>query len=373
MYVATYIIDITALILLIGMLHSSTALNSRRKKPFLAAIILTVIIILSEVSTIMTDSSRLDLRSVNIFSNILGFSLTPLIPIVITLIFDERILTTHRLFLIPTLMNIIATVLSPLFGFIFYLDGNNQYFRGDFFLIFIAVYMFNFLYLVFSTADVGKKYNYPIMWKLTLISLFTILGTSVQLVEPRAYTSWHCVTLAMFLYFLVMSEFDSSFDTLTALYNRSTFERTVMGMMRLKAFSVIILDINDFKIVNDTYGHDYGDRVLKIVASVMRRSFGKQYRCFRYGGDEFSIISRETDQEKIEMLLQNMTRELSGVREDGNQLPSVSYGYCVYHGGKKLNFHDILKEADEQMYRFKKANKIHDMEKTRTSVSVQEL
>lgn len=372
MYIATYIIDITSLILLIGLLHRSTALNNHRKKPFLAAIILTVIIILSEASTILTSNIHLDLRSINIFSNILGFSLTPLIPIVITLIFDERILTTHRLFLIPSLMNIFATILSPRFGFIFHLDGNNQYYRGDFFLIFIAVYMFNFLFLVFSTVDVGKKYNYPIMWKMVLISLFTIIGTSIQLVEPLAYSSWHCVTLSMFLYFLVMSEFDSSFDILTGLYNRSTFDRTVKGMLRQKAFSVIIVDINDFKIVNDTHGHDHGDRVIRTVAEVMRRSFNKRYICFRYGGDEFSIISKETDQEKIELQLLNMTRTLGEIKENGHPLPTVSYGYCVYHGGRKLDFHEILREADEAMYRFKRIHKAELANKTTTTVTNQE-
>jgi len=357
MYIATYIIDIAALIYLIGLLKSSTSLKSNRKKPFLAGVILTIIIILAEGGTILADNGGAGLRNVNIFSNVLGFALTPLIPIVITLIFDKRILTTHKLILVPSGINIVVTILSPLFRFIFYVDANNQYVRGEYFYIFIAVYIINFLFLVVSTLDMGKKYNYPMMLKLIALSFFTIIGTSIQLIVPSAYSSWHSVTLALFLYLLLMSEFDSSFDTLTGLYNRATFDKAIKEIVKPKGLSVIILDINDFKNVNDTYGHDYGDRVIKTVASVIRESFNKQYRCYRYGGDEFSVISCETNPEKIEDQLQIMTKALAKMREDGNLLPTVSYGYSIFNGEEILDFHKILKEADEQMYHFKNAHK----------------
>lgn len=373
MFIATYLIDIAALFCLIGLLKSGTALNRKRKKPLLAGIILTIIIILSEAGTIFADNGSIDLRNINIFSNVLGFALTPMIPIVITLIFDRRILTTHRLILVPTVINIIAVVLSPLFGFIFHVDANNEYIRGKYFYIFIIVYIINILFLVISTLNMSKKYNYPMMLKLVALSLFTIISTSIQLVVPSAYSSWHSVTLALFLYFLLMSEFDSSFDTLTGLYNRATFDKAVEDLVKQKGLSIIILDINDFKNVNDTYGHDYGDRVIKTVASVVRESFNKHFKCYRYGGDEFSIISSETDPEKIEFQLKAMTKALAEKRENGNLLPTVSYGYSVLQGEEILDFHKILKEADDQMYYFKKAHKAGNAQKISVSTAVQEI
>jgi diguanylate cyclase (GGDEF)-like protein len=357
MYIATYSIDLAALFYLIGLLHASTSLNNYRKKPFLISIILTVIIILSEAGTVLASNGSINLRSINIFCNILGFALTPMIPLAITAIFDSRILRTNKLLLVPTLINIVATVLSPQLRFIFYVDANNQYTRGDFFYIFIAAYIINFSFLIVRTLDVGKKYNYPIMWKLVALSLFTIIGTSIQLVYPLAYSSWHSVTLSLFIYFLLMSEFDSNFDSLTGLYNRAVFDKTAKQMVRPKAFSVIILDINDFKSVNDAYGHDYGDTVIKAVAAIIRESFNKHYTCYRFGGDEFSIIGSETNQEKIEYQLRIMTNSLAELRKKVNPLPTVSYGYSIFRGGEKMDFQKNLKEADEQMYYFKKIHK----------------
>ena len=357
MYIATYAIDIAALFYLIGLLHNSTTLHSTRKKPLLAATVLTVIIILSEAGTIFTNDTSMSLRSINIFCNVLGFALTPLIPIAISLIFDKRILSTHKFLLVPTLINIVATVLSPLFKYIFYVNASNQYIRGDYFFIFISVYIFNFLFLIICTLDVGKKHNYHIAKKMILLSLFTIIGTSIQIVYPLAYSSWHCITLSLFLYFLLMSQFDNSFDILTGLYNRVAFENASKEIVRAKVFSIIVLDIDDFKSINDTYGHDRGDAVIKAVAAIIRESFYKHYTCYRIGGDEFYILSNETDQEKIELQLKAMTNALVEMRGKGNPLPTVSYGYSIFRGGDNADFNINLKEADDQMYHYKKVHK----------------
>ena len=365
MYTATYIIDIGGLFCLIGLLYSSTALNIERKKPFLIAIVLTVLIILSEAGTILTNNVNLNIPSMNILFNILGFTLAPMIPIAITLIFDKTILKSHKLLLIPTILNILAITLSPVFRFIFYVDANNQYTRGEYFFVFITVYIINLLFLIVSTLEVCKKNNYPIIGKLVALSIFTIAGTSIQLIYPSAYTSWHCVTLALLLYFLLLSEFDSSFDTLTSLYNRAAFYKVVKHIGDSDKFSLIMLDIDDFKMVNDTYGHDYGDKVLQTVAGIIRKSFDKYYTCYRIGGDEFSIIGKETDQEKIEHNLRMMTNNLTEIREKGNHIPTVSYGYSIFRGGEKLNFNKILNEADGQMYHYKRIHKADDSQETK--------
>jgi diguanylate cyclase (GGDEF)-like protein len=95
------------------------------------------------------------------------------------------------------------------------------------------------------------------------------------------------------------------------------------------------------------------------VADIIRKSFSKHYTCYRFGGDEFFIIGNETDKEKIEYQLRTMTNNLAKMREKGIQLPTVSYGYSIFKGGEKLDFHKTLKEADDQMYHFKRIHKAY--------------
>ena len=355
-YIATCSIDIVSLLFLCVLLHRSNMLNNYRKKPFLFGIMLTVIIILSEAGTILAGNESIGLRSINICCNVVGFALTPIIPLALIAISDISILQTHKLILIPTLINIIAAVLSPVFKLIFYVDINNHYERGNSFYIFIVIYIINLILLVISTFHTGKVHNYPIKGKMIALTLFTIAGTSIQLVFPAVHSSWHCVTLALLLYFLLLSEFDSSFDSLTGLYNRVAFEKAAKQMTGRKAFSVIVIDINDFKSINDTYGHDCGDIVLKAVAAIIRKSLDNHYTCYRIGGDEFYIICKETKQERIEYQLRRITNVLAEEHEINSYLPTIAYGYSIFHGGS-LNFQKILRDADKQMYCFKKQQK----------------
>lgn len=335
----------------------NTALHVQRRKPFLLAIILTVVIILSETGTMISSNENLNLRSLHILFNILGFALNPMIPIAITLIFNRMILKTYKFLLIPTMINMIAVVLSPVFKLIFHVDPNNMYTRGDYFFIFVTVYIINLIFLIVITLEFSKKNNYPIVGKIAALSIFTIIGTSIQLIYPLAYSTWHCVTLSLLLYFLLMSEYDSSFDALTGLYNRASFDRAIKQIGETAALSLIVLDIDDFKVVNDTYGHSYWDYTIKTVAEIIRKSFDKDYTCYRLGGDEFYIIGKETEQGNIENSLRNMTSNLTKMREGGILLPTVSYGYSIFPGGEKLDFNKVLKEADDQMYHYKKIHK----------------
>lgn len=358
MYIATYLMDIIALIFLMVLIYSSTSIHRYRKRPFAVAVLLTIFIILSEAGTLYNSYFGMHQRVLHVLFNVMGFALTPMLPMVLALIFDREILKKHRLILLPTFINLMASVLSGFMNVIFYIDAFNGYSRGTYFFIFTIVYCSNFLFLVVCTINLGHKNNYPMKRKLLAMIIFIILGTSVQILRPDIYSSWHSVTLALFLYYFIMSDFDSSFDTLTGLYNRSNFEKKVVQKTEKKPYSVIMLDINDFKLINDTYGHDYGDEVIKKVAAVIRKNFPKPYTCFRYGGDEFSILSPIVDVEEIDKLLRNMMLDLERPFKEEGILPSVSFGYSVSKGGDFYEFKDRLKEADERMYLYKNNLKI---------------
>ena len=144
---ATYSIDILALIFLYGLLKSSNILNNNRKKPFLFGIMLTIIVILLEAGTILTINENIRSRTLNILFNVFGFALSPIIPIALIAIINIKIIRTHKFMLLPTFINIVAAILSPLLGLIFYVDANNQYIRGNHFFIFVMVYIINLVLL----------------------------------------------------------------------------------------------------------------------------------------------------------------------------------------------------------------------------------
>lgn len=357
-YVAIYIIDVIGLIFLARLLHNNNVIGSYRKKPFLYGILFTNLIILLEGGTILVDrGGNLQLRGLNILYNTLGFALAPIIPIILIGILDRKVIKKYKIFLLPTMLNFIVTILSPYFGWFFYVDTNNNYQRGNLFFLFVLVYMVNIIILLAHILYRSKKPLYPIRWKVVALTLFILMGTCIQLFIPSVYSSWHCVTISLFLLYILLNEFDGSLDILTGLYNRAAFEKAAKHLTGKEPFTVIALDIDNFKGVNDTYGHEYGDTVLKEVACIIINSFDKSCSSYRIGGDEFCVICMHTSLEKLENQLKSMTNNLGQKRENDRYLPTVAYGYSISERGNGLDFQSTLKKADDQMYYYKEKSK----------------
>lgn len=355
--IAIYLIDIAALALLCYLIRSNNILSQKRKGFFFLGIALTAMIILSEWGTIFAGEGNANLRGLNIICNVFGFAVSPVLPVILIAIIDFKVLKSNKLIMLPSFINIFATALSPWFGFVFYVDAYNHYERGKYFVIFVAVYLLNLIILIISTVKKGDKYNYPIKAKTTVLSLFVIAGTSIQLFYPAVISSWHSITFSLFLYYFLLSDFDGSFDVLTRLYNRTVYEKAANKLDGRIPYSIIVIDINNFKEINDTYGHDFGDAVLQKVTSVIRKSFNNGCSCYRVGGDEIHIISRETDLKTLEYQLKYMTNNLEKERRNDSRMPTVSYGYGIYKGEKMTCFKEVHKQADDQMYYFKKMQK----------------
>jgi diguanylate cyclase (GGDEF)-like protein len=350
------LINIIALVILSRMINGNNVLVDQRKKPFAFGIALTIVVLLAEIGTIVASDGGSSWRSLNIFSNVLGFMLTPFIPVVFLAIFDIKMIQTRLFLLLPAFFNGIAAILSPIFGLLFSIDANNQYTRGDLFFLFVTVYMMHLLYLVVITLRHVRRHLYSIQWNLFGLIVFVVSGTFIQLVFPSIHTSWHIVTLSLFIYYILLLEYDGRFDSLTGLYNRSAFEKDIRFMKKRMQYTVIVMDLNDFKSINDTYGHDHGDTVLKKIATIIKESFDTECNSYRIGGDEFTVLCKCSDSEKIEHRLKDMTSRLAEESKNDISLPTISYGSSM----SKTDIPDIqimLKEADLEMYIYKEKQK----------------
>ncbi|MBO8144011.1 MAG: diguanylate cyclase [Thermodesulfobacterium sp.] len=151
-------------------------------------------------------------------------------------------------------------------------------------------------------------------------------------------------------------------DFLTNLYNRRYFEdvleRTVAASKRGEIFSLLFIDCDNLKIVNDTYGHLAGDEVLKTVARIIEENLRKEDIAARWGGDEFVVILNHCNKDcgiKIaQRILENL--EKSEININSNKIKaSVSIGLVEIDGTKEIN--EILDLADKLAYEAKRDGK----------------
>ncbi len=121
--------------------------------------------------------------------------------------------------------------------------------------------------------------------------------------------------------------------------------------------SLIMFDIDNFKKINDTYGHQVGDEVLKQVAKVVEREVRKADIFARYGGEEFAVICPNTSKEKAQELAKRIREVVKNTIEVEGKPVTISLGVAEYKRDGILNKEDLVKAADEALYVSKKTGK----------------
>jgi len=150
-------------------------------------------------------------------------------------------------------------------------------------------------------------------------------------------------------------------DLLTGLYNRNFFNETIVRDIkkaeRLKEkLSFVIIDIDSFKHINDTYGHLHGDGVLRECADLLKKCSRKSDFLCRYGGDEFMIVTPMKTCKENGPLFQRIEEHLSewnSAYSSFNYKLSLSIGCAVWESGRDIV--EVLNEADNKMYQNKKS------------------
>jgi diguanylate cyclase (GGDEF)-like protein len=153
-------------------------------------------------------------------------------------------------------------------------------------------------------------------------------------------------------------------DGLTGLYNIHYFKKQIalfLGIAKRykKTFSLAIIDVDDFKAINDNYSHAVGDFVLKTLSSVMENTLRKSDIITRYGGDEFAVILPESNKDQAVRAMERVREQIDDkefiCKDIGIKIKfSISIGVASYRDEYE-NEAEIFKAADTSMYREKKA------------------
>jgi diguanylate cyclase (GGDEF)-like protein len=150
-------------------------------------------------------------------------------------------------------------------------------------------------------------------------------------------------------------------DHLTGLLNSRAFlESLDYEICRYKRspapFSLAYIDLDSFKEVNDTYGHQRGDELLKSASNIMRSALRATDLASRMGGDEFAILFPNTDIEQIRVVEDKFRRKFATVMEENHWPTSLSMGVVTFNSSPS-NSDDAIKLADNAMYRAKHSGK----------------
>ena len=350
-------INVIMLCLLIYMVVHNTILSSNKVRAYAVAAGLTVTVMMAEILSHVIPLLGPGFYRIIILVDIIGFSLSPFIPLALADIFHQTGLSKKRYLFLPAIINVVFVVSSPWTGFIFHHTADYDYERGPFFGIYVASYLFTLLVLIVANARQLHHFQGTEKVFITMLYLILVAGTTIQILFPDVYTTWHCVSLVLIMYYLYQREIQYRYDVLTRLMNRTAFEKRMERMEKAGHGGIVLADVDDFKEINDRYGHGVGDHCLSLVAGLMAESFQDIGQCFRIGGDEFCVLTKTANGESIKKCLNEMQRLLDEGRKKDPVIPYVSYGFSIYSKRADKEIRQVFEAADKAMYACKKERK----------------
>ena len=201
----------------------------------------------------------------------------------------------------------------------------------------------------------------------------------IYILSIGAFAAIIAIVLSLILSFGVSSSVDKTFttlnkqarvDQLTGVLNKRTFEQRVDALLKRaedgESYAMLLIDVDNFKSVNDTFGHAFGDKVLANMGEIMRNTFRAEDSLGRLGGDEFCVfmsIKGDMREEDRNRLIHKKCGELCAAFRDMHEpigdrefTGSVSVGVSVYPANGK-SFSDLYKLADSALYATKRHGK----------------
>jgi diguanylate cyclase (GGDEF)-like protein len=185
----------------------------------------------------------------------------------------------------------------------------------------------------------------------------------VKMFYPVSMLIVLCNVLSIFIIFTIVRkklEHHAANDALTGVYNRYSFEKVLENELHRsdrfeRHFSVMFFDIDNFKKINDSYGHHVGDTVLIELAELVVSAVRKIDTVSRLGGEEFSIIVPEIKLEDAYKMAEKIRQKIEGYQFSIGEKVTVSFGISEFKKGVLKD--DLLKQADNAMYKAKQGGR----------------
>lgn len=295
---------------------------------------------------------------------------------------------------------ILLLIITQFTGLFYYFDDHNRYHRGNYYLLAQAIAVLGISVCLFMLISYRKNLNRTIF--LAMMSFF-VLPVLATIYQALAYGfSLQCLAAVIstqIMFIMDTVEINLRFHSLQADYRKARYEAEHDGMTgllnkeagwkRMREYFnrmgsrdealLMFIDIDDFKTINDTYGHTAGDFWIREVASQLRHIYRQDDIICRYGGDEFLALIRNTASEQVlETTLGIFFQQLARTSEQHGQDVHCSVGVCRIAATRirrntgisrntdegngedirgEVDFDQCVKQADLALYETKRSNK----------------
>ncbi len=259
------------------------------------------------------------------------------------------------------LVAITATAIISIFqNCIFYFDSAGGYHRGEFFALnpaLVGIFVLYSAVLLLRRRHIVSAITRGDCAMFTFIAIITVTGI-LQSFFYGLNIVWMGTALSLLIVYSAIQNRHTMLDPLTGLNNRGRFDYYLgasLSSPHPEHLCLMLMDVDDFKLINDKYGHTAGDIVLSKMGELLAKACSQGHRSdflARYGGDEFVLICRREDDEtliKIAQYIKDCVKDASDAGDFPSPL-SLSIGWARYDPKDMLSSQDLIAAADRAMY-----------------------
>lgn len=316
--IAAECMSVVTLIIIWTYSFKSNLIPSLKNKLFKACLFVTFLGMISNIlSTVMIFNYQIIPLWMIWLVTTLYFIFTPLMSLFYVLysasiIYEDlhKLKTIITPLIILGMLYTIVILINPFTKNIFNISMNNGYVTGDLIIItYIIFYIYCFIAIIIALIN-RKKLDRQIRYILSSFPIIAIVVIIIQQFYPSVILSGSAATAALLIIYLHLQNKQISMDYLTNLPNRlSLLDSMELLIKNRNEFTICVISLRSFKQINDFLGQQNGDFLLKELSHYLQVTC-KPHAVFRFKGDEFAILIRNSDIEKIESLLEVINQKI---------------------------------------------------------------
>lgn len=334
------------LILITWMLiYKDRAFFSKMRTDFY--IMLSLLLSLSLTNSVL-GYTNLSVHDVALIEQLARMVLRPLILMIwlgIVLRKNDSKAVRFALLPLPCLINAVLCAISVWNGLVYTITDEGIWEGGVLYLLPQIVYVFYLICIVVCSIRYARKNDTMEHIIIAAIAAVILIAANLEFTFRSFGMMDSVVAVGICIYYFYLITQVYKLDALTKVMNRHNLMYDLEELIN-KEYLITMIDIDNFKSINDKYGHEKGDEALRQVVRVIKKKIDKKSKVYRYGGDEFTVITRGRSVADMEALFESINADLEVLDY------RISYGIHEHHAGEGIM--DAIKAADVYMYNNKK-------------------
>lgn len=271
----------------------------------------------------------------------------------------SRLRRRAKILAVPLAVDVLINIINLSgCGIIFIISDDNVYIRGS---LAIVVYIVLFFYFIYSIVLMERSKRSGLHVRFFPLYCFVvpcIVGTIIQGCFYGVTLGWTSVAVALMLIYIQIQSLNTFVDPLSGLYNRKYMDYILSQVRYNQDMNLygIMIDVNDFKSINDVYGHSSGDDAIRTIGVILSDAAAQDGLAVRYAGDEFIVLLKTDSQENTQQVMKHIREESEHFNETSGKPYRISFAMgCSKFDAVSGDVEKFLSDLDSKMYADKRS------------------